>query len=73
MDEPDKTVKQCPIAMDKWEELIVGPVQAVLGLIINTYKLTFSIPDNYVHEVLLLLNNFWHPVRKQLTVLEAKS
>jgi hypothetical protein len=32
------TVKQCPLAIDKWEELIIGPVQMLLGLVINTYN-----------------------------------
>jgi hypothetical protein len=63
MGEPDKTVRQCPLAMNKWEELIVGPVQTMLGLVINTYKLTVGIPDTYMHKVLLLLNNTWHPGR----------
>jgi hypothetical protein len=56
----DTTAGQCPHAMDKWEELIVRPLQKILGLIINTYKHTVGIPDNYVH-ILVLLNNTWHP------------
>ena len=63
MGKPDTTVQQCPLAMDKWEELIVGPVQMMLGLVINTYKLTVGIPDTYVCKVLLLLNKSWHPGR----------
>jgi hypothetical protein len=54
------------------QELIVGLVQTMLGLIINTCRLTVGIPDTYVHKVLLLLNNTWHPGRKQFTVLEAQ-
>ncbi len=45
MGKPDTTVRQCTLAMDKWEELIVGLVQTMLGLIINKYKLTVGIPD----------------------------
>jgi hypothetical protein len=52
----DTTAGQCPLAMDKWEELIIGPLQKILGLIINTYKHTVGIPDHYVH-IPLLLNN----------------
>jgi hypothetical protein len=36
MGEPDTTVRQCPLAMDKWEELVIGPVQTMLGLVIDT-------------------------------------
>jgi hypothetical protein len=67
---PDTTVRQCPLAMDEWKELIVRPVQTMLGIVINTYKLTVRIPDTYVCKVLLHLNNTWHPGRKQFTVLE---
>jgi hypothetical protein len=59
MGKPDTTMRQCPLSMDKWEELIVRPVQTMLGQLINTYKLTVGIPDTYVHKVLLLLNNTW--------------
>jgi hypothetical protein len=57
MGEPDAKFRQCPLAMDKWEELVIRPVQTMLGLVINTYKLTVGIPSNYVNKVLLLLNN----------------
>ncbi len=48
MGKPDTTVRQCSLAMDKWEELIVWPVQTIMSLIINTYKLTVGISDTYV-------------------------
>ena len=44
MGKPDTLIRQCPLAMDKWSELIVGPVQTMLGLDINTYRLTIGIP-----------------------------
>ncbi len=56
------------LAMDKWEELVVGPVQTMLGLVIDTYQLTVGIPSNYVNKVRLLLNNTWHCGQKQYTV-----
>jgi len=30
--EPDITVCQCPLAMDKWLDLIVKPIQTMIGL-----------------------------------------
>jgi hypothetical protein len=60
MGEPDTAIRQCPLAMDKWEELVVGPVQTMLGLVIDTYQLTVGILSNYANKVLLLLNNTWH-------------
>jgi hypothetical protein len=74
MGNPDTigTGRQYPLAMNKCEELIVGPVQTMLGLVINAYKLTVGIPDTYVRKVLLLLNSTWHPGRKQFTIMEAQ-
>jgi hypothetical protein len=61
MGEPDVAVRQCPLAMDKWLELVIGPKKTMLGLIINTNRLTISIPAKYLQEVLDLLNSTWHP------------
>jgi hypothetical protein len=46
MGEPNITVRQCPLAMDKLLELVIGPKQTMLGLIINTNRLTIAIPPN---------------------------
>ena len=61
MGELDIAVRQCPLAMDKWLELVIGPKQTMLGLIINTNRLTIAIPAKYLQEVLNLLNSTWHP------------
>ncbi len=55
--ELDTAIRQCPLAMDEWVELVIGPVQTMLGLVIDTYQLTVGIPSNYMNEILLLLNN----------------
>jgi hypothetical protein len=64
MGEPDTTVRQCPLAMDKWEELVIRLVKTMLGLVIDTYRRTVSIISNYGNKVLSLLNNTWHCGRK---------
>jgi hypothetical protein len=58
---PDVTVRQCPLAMDKWIELVIGPKQTMLGLIIDTNRLTVAIPAKYLQEILDLVNSTWHP------------
>ncbi len=63
MGKPDVAVRQCPLAMDKWLELVISPKQTMLGLIIDTNRLTVSIPPKYLQEVLELLNSTWHPNR----------
>jgi hypothetical protein len=57
----DIAVRQCSLAMDKWLELMIGPKQTMLGLIIDTNRLTIAIPSKYLQEVLDLLNSTWNP------------
>jgi hypothetical protein len=61
MGKPDVVVRQCPLAMDKWLELVIGPKQTMLRLIIDTNRLTVAISPKYLQEVLELLNSTWHP------------
>jgi hypothetical protein len=60
MGKPNVAVRQCPLAMDKWLELVIGPKQTMLGLIIDTNRLAVAIPAKYLQEVLDLLNSTWH-------------
>ncbi len=53
---PDISVWQCPLSMEKWLELIIGPRQIVLGLIIDTNKMTVGITKDYIQQVQTLLN-----------------
>jgi hypothetical protein len=70
MGKPDVAVRRCPLAMDKWLELAIGPKQTMLGLIIDTNRLTVSIPPKYLQEVLKLLNSTWHPNQRHFKVSE---
>ena len=36
MGEPNTTIRQCPLAMNKWLDLVVGPTLTMLGLTIDT-------------------------------------
>jgi hypothetical protein len=46
--------------MEKWLKLIVGPKQIVLGLVVDTNKMTVSITKDYIQQVQTLLN-LWDP------------
>ncbi len=72
MSKLDVAVRQCPLAMDKWLELVIGPKQTMLGLIIDTNRLTVAIPAKYLQEVLDLLNSTWHPNQCCFKVSEAQ-
>ena len=60
MGKPDTAVSQCPLAMDKWLELVVAPVQKMIGLNIDTNCLKVGIPAEYVAKFLDLINTTWH-------------
>jgi hypothetical protein len=72
MGELDVAVRQCPLAIDKWLELVICPKQTMLGLIINTNRLTVPIPPKYLQEVLELINSTWHPNQCCFKVSEAQ-
>jgi len=48
---PDTDVRQCPLSLEKWGELIVGPCQIILGLVIDTNEMTVRMSDEYLSEV----------------------
>ena len=75
MGKPDIAVRQCPLAMDKWLELVIGPKQTMLGLIIdtNTNRLTVAIPPKYLQEVFELLNSTWPHINVILKCQKPKS
>jgi len=50
-------VRQCSLSIEKWEQLVIGPIQTVLGLTVDTNKLTVAITKKYrdqVRELLML-------------------
>ena len=60
---PDTSVRQCPLSLEKWHELIVGPRQIVLGLVIDTNTMTVGISEDYIRKVRDLLSN-WDPNKR---------
>ena len=60
MGDPDTAIRQCPLALDKWVEMIAGPIQTMLGLIFDTNRLTVAIPGTYVSKLHALIITAWH-------------
>ncbi len=58
-DWPNIKVRQCLLSLKKWEELMVGLVQTVLGLTVNMNKLTVRITLEYWDQVRQLLVLYW--------------
>ncbi len=55
---PNVAVRQCPLSLKKWHKLIVGPRQIVLGLVVDTTKMTVGITPEYLQQVRDLLSNW---------------
>ncbi len=55
MGKPTDSVRQCPLAMDKWIKLVIGPRHIGLRLIIDTNRLTVTIPLNTWKKFILYL------------------
>ena len=72
MGEPDTAIQQCPLAQDKWVEMVAGPVQTMLGLILDTNRLTVAIPSSYVDNVHAIINATWHKNCRTFFVSKAK-
>ena len=68
----DTAVRQCPLALDKWVEMVVGPIQTMLGLNLDTNKLMDAIPGSYVSDVHNLINTPWHKKCQTFIVSEAQ-
>ena len=72
MGKPDESVWQCPLAMDTWNKLVIGPRQTGLGLIIDTNWPTVAIPIKYLTEVCNLLYSTWYTNRCCFKVSEGQ-
>jgi hypothetical protein len=60
MGDKDVALRQCPLAMDKWEELVVRPRQIILGLVVDTRTMTVGVTSKYHKEVAKIIKSTWH-------------
>ena len=56
MGDPDAAIQQCLLALKKWEDIVPGPIQTMLGLVLDTNELTVAIPGPYVCKLHNLIN-----------------
>jgi hypothetical protein len=70
MGEPDTTLRQSPLAMNKWQQSVVRPRNVVLGIDVNTRRLSVAITADYRRGVLDLINSTWHVGRHQFKINE---
>ncbi len=57
---PNILVRQCPLSLEKWHKLIVGPRQIILGLVVDMNKMTVGLTDGYIQQCRNLLNLWDH-------------
>jgi hypothetical protein len=57
-------VRQCPLSMKKWLELVIGTVQTILGLTVDINLMIVGITPEYCQQVLGLLTNSWPDTRR---------
>ena len=57
---PDESSRQNPLSIEKLLELIIQTRQTVLGLIINTDRMTLGITEEYLQQVRELLSKWDH-------------
>jgi hypothetical protein len=57
----DLTKRQDPISFDKLKEMVISPIQRVLGHIIDTRRMVISTPLDFVQDVIHSLRTTWGP------------
>lgn len=68
----DLRFRQDPVSFDKLVEMMISHINKVLGHMVDTRRLTVSIPEPFLQEVLTLLHTTWGDHRKAFTVKEAE-
>jgi hypothetical protein len=70
--ESNTALRQDPISWDKLHELLVAPVNRILGLILDLRRLTVGIPPDFLSDTITLLKTTWGPHRRSFKVKEAE-
>ncbi len=69
-DHPNVELRQCPLSLEKWKELVVGLIQTVLGLTVDTNRLMVGITPEYRNQVRDLLDLKWSFSRRIFKVAD---
>ena len=70
MGRPEESLRQCPLALGKWDVLTVGHEVTLLGLCFNSRTLTVGMTRAYLDETMAIIDASWHQNRKSFTVNE---
>lgn len=72
MGDPDPRLRTCPLSLDKWKKLIVGPRQVFLALAYNTVTMTKGTTDEYRTDLLSMMRERWSSKRVYFTARDAQ-
>ena len=67
---PEESLRQCPLALDKWMDLKVGHEVTLLGLCFNSRNMTVGMTMDYLDETIAIIDASFHKNRKSFTVHE---
>ena len=70
---PDISRRQDPISWDKLFEMIINYANKILGLVINTRKMTIQTPCEFIDKVAKLIKSTWNPRRLSFAVKEIET
>jgi hypothetical protein len=65
-------LRQDPISWDKLQELLIAPVNRIIGLILDLRRMTIGTPPDFVESTINLLQMTWGPHRCSFKVKEAE-
>ena len=68
----DLARRQDPVSFDKLIEMLVSHRNRILGHVIDTRRLTVGIPEDFLTDVVTLLDTTWGPHRKMFLAREAE-
>lgn len=66
----DDVGRQCHLALDKWEGMLISHDFIYIGLKLNTRRMTVGITDKYRNELIELMDKCWNKAKKTFTVKE---
>jgi hypothetical protein len=69
----DLSRRQDPISFDKLEDMVISPIQRVLGHIIDTRRMVISTPPDFTQDIIRSLRTTWGAHRKSFTVHELET
>jgi hypothetical protein len=66
----DLAKRQDPISFDKLQEMIIGPINRILGHIVDTRRMTIAPPPDFMSELSKSLSTTWASHRKSFRLRE---